>query len=256
MLERFLRFGAVAAGATLAISLSEYFVGNHVDRTLSWILAVTISAIAAHSVDFLLITVPMQFSTLRRILNAMFTIEGYWYESVNSPDHPHTYACIEYDPKEKSFRYTGHNFTSQYELNASFSSESFEVRRHAKQISFTFRAEVYRPARSIVSGYGRITLYSDGKRSFTRADGSFVESYVVVNPTHLLVRPDATPKRSELPMQEVSFHLDRIDDSVIKSAIGRSRIKSHADIVAVLKAHLGVRRKEEPAGGIPRERET
>ena len=133
MLERFLRFGAVAAGATLAISLSEYFVGNHVDRTLSWILAVTISAIAAHSVDFLLITVPMQFSTLRRILNAMFTIEGYWYESVNSPDHPHTYACIEYDPKEKSFRYTGHNFTSQYELNASFSSESFEVRRHAKQ---------------------------------------------------------------------------------------------------------------------------
>lgn len=163
---------------------------------------------------------------------------------MNSPQHPHSYACIEYHPKTKTFRYYGQNFTPEFQLNASFNAETIDVRADAKQISFTFRADVHLPKRFIVSGYGRISLFSDGKRSYTRGDGSFVESSQVA----LDAGVPATTE-SVLPMQEVSIQLDRIDDSAVKRAIGRSKVRTNADIVTLLMAYTTAVRT--PTHGAP-----
>lgn len=240
MSERFRRLLIVALGATLAVRLTDYLVAKNLGAGFALLLSLVASVFLAHVLEFLFLDLPMQFAFLRRLLDPIFTIEGYWYERVGSEDHPHSYVCIEYDPHSKCFRYSGQNFTSDFQLNASFVSERAQVHRDVKQISFTFLADIHRPARSTLRGYGTINFFGDGKRSFTRAYGSFVESHLQLDAAA------AAAVRTELPMRELSLQLDKIKDGLVKRATGRRRIRSNEDIVKLLK-----RLRPDNEAGVP-----
>ncbi len=238
MLERILKPMILALGAGTAIKLSAFLTSKGIADPFALLLAVAGAVVLTTLLDFCLLELPMRFRKLRKYFDPLYSIEGYWYESVTSPDHPHSYVCIEYDYRAKRFQYQGQNFTPVFELNASFSSETLEVRRDAKEIWFQFTAHVHRPTRSAVRGYATIRFYTDGKRHFTRGDGSFVESE---GPPAVSDGP-ASSKTGALPMKELGLVLDRIPDSFVTRALDRASIATNAEIPRLIMAYVKSRK--------------
>jgi len=230
-MQRVVRPITVALASALVLRLAAFLEAKNLGPELTLLVSVVFAMLFFRTVEYSLLEFPLRFKLLRRCLDPIYSIEGYWYERVTASDHPHSYACIEFDPRTNRFYYGGQNFTNDLALNATFMSETIEVRRDSKQIAFSFRADVHRPSRTSVRGYATINFHSDGKRAFTRGDGSFVES--------LSGQAEARGIAGEMPeMKEVGLLLERIAEPFVRRAISRRSIRDNADIEVLLRKYL------------------
>jgi len=211
-------------GTTLAVKINTFLDGKGVEEVIALLLSIALSVAIVYLAEFVLITIPYRFRILRIIFDPVHTIEGYWYEHVISDTHPYSYACIEYDPLSETFKYSGQNFTTEFTLNATFKSERITIHKASREISFHFTAHVHRPNRDDMQGYSRIAFFSDGKRSFTRGQGSFTE-------------PEGQ-NDTDIIMKDVTIFLEKIPYSFVRYSIKKRKIHNNDDVRKLIQAFV------------------
>ena len=230
MLIKVIKAVIAAIGSAIAIRLSAKLIQLGTQEGYALIVAVITSLFVALSLDFLLTVFPMRFRNMRRRFSTMFSIEGYWYETVSSPDHPLSYACIEYDYESKTFSYHGTNFTTEFNQHATFISDIVDVRKNEKQISIKFEATVMHPDRENISGYATINFVADGKVGFTRGNGYFVEKAQLTE-----ADPSKVAHSGDFRvMKEYGLNLERIPDNFVKRTLKSRYIYNDRDILKLM----------------------
>lgn len=142
---------------------------------MSVLLGVSIATLVFRIAEFILISLPKKNRFLRNFIYPISRVEGYWYEEVDVPSNPYSYACIEYDADEDIYNYYGMNYDSEFNLNSEFMSTSVEISKQLSTLYFRFQAQVQRRESPQLSGYGSLTFYRDGGRTFDRGHGYFVD---------------------------------------------------------------------------------
>lgn len=207
----------VLVAASLAVELNKSFTFLGLDRYLALFLSVVLSAIVHKILEFLLLHLPYRFRVIRQYIDPISTIEGYWYEEVDAPNNPFTYACIDYDFDTNEYTYYGNNFYKDFNLNATFRSTNVRIERSSNSLHFHFYAQVFKQKQPNVSGYGLITFYKDGTRNFTRGEGHFIDN-------------------NGLEIRERRLILCKLNFSTVKEILGKKYVQSDSDIKKLVKS--------------------
>ncbi|MCY6490485.1 hypothetical protein [Leptolyngbya sp. GGD] len=184
---------------------------------LALAIACIIGALTFGILNFL-IDLPKRFKKIRLLLDPIHGIEGYWFEEVeNTPDHPYSYAWIEWNHTTKSFRYRGINFNQDLTVNARWRSRTITINKSEEKIDFLFEATVI-SNRQNVEGYGTLEFFNPISGHYHGGTGDFVDS-------------GTKTKRYTLKME-------RIEDDFVKKLIGRKEIKNEDEVRFIIKEVL------------------
>lgn len=186
-----------------------------------WVALVLIaicSAILFGVMQFIFLVLPMRSAWVRRQIDARFRIEGNWFQTVDeTPDHPYSFAWIEYEPTTQRFSYKGRNFTTDLSVYARWQSHAVIVDERNGRVQFLFDADLVKASETI-SGHGIIEFSRPINNMYTSASGSFVDI------------GSALKRRT--------FTAVRVDDGLVKSVLSRKRIIGDDDIRKFLKSYL------------------
>lgn len=118
----------------------------------------------------------LSFRFLRKYIRR-YSIEGVWIERLhNHQSAPISYVVIEYEAKNKSFKYYGCNYDSSGNQVAQFESTRVDVSESGDKLTFHFSATMLLVgAEKTVLGKGEITFNSNGSRYYKRGQGEFTE---------------------------------------------------------------------------------
>lgn len=213
MLKTVIATICIVIASTLAVRLNNYLVSLGVDSTLALLISVAVSTITHKLLEFTLLSLPLRYRWLRHRLDPVSRIEGYWYEEVDIPENPYSYACIEYDVESGTYNYYGLNYDKTFNLNALFRSTSVEVESKSNVLNFRFQANVKKKDQTKLSGYGRLNFYKDGTENFIRGDGSFIDVDVGRQPKErnlLLIRIPNVVVRAKIDTKKLSK--DQLDN--------------------------------------------
>lgn len=192
-------------------------------KWVALVLIAIFSAILFGAMQFVFLVLPMRSAWLRRQIDARFRIEGNWFQFVDeTPDHPYSFAWIEYEPTTQSFSYNGRNFTTDLSVYARWQSHAVIVDERNECVQFLFDANLVKKSETI-SGHGIIVFSRPINNMYTSASGSFVD-----------IGPE---------LKRRTFTALRVDDGFLMSVLSRRRIIGDDDIRKLLESYLKNNRK-------------
>lgn len=207
-------FGAFATGLGIK---SLTYIDKIVDP--SWLALILSALLGSLIFSFLkfLYSLPMKFSILRKFIDRKYGIEGYWFEMVdNTPEHPYSFAWIEYRPEYNTFLYNGRNFTEDLKINARWQSSALTIDEKNDIIHFLSDADKIAGPENI-RGSGFINFSNLNNHIYTTASGSFID--------------DGCGNQ----LKKRTFSAERISNKKIKSIIGKKVVHTDTEILDIVK---------------------
>jgi len=184
------RLSAFFAGlnAVIAIELSKWLISPNINvpASIALISSALIAAIAQRIIEFLAFEAPLSFQATRGLVDPISRIEGDWLEKICKTEDNSchfSYAHIEYIVDEQKYRYYGESYTPDFQLLAIYEADQLylvgdksKVRMHYSFEAKLHKMPIVETESDTVTGYGVLSFYSDGSKTFNRGGGYFIDN--------------------------------------------------------------------------------
>jgi hypothetical protein len=224
-MEKYINLIFVSFSSAVSIKLLPLLEKLVQPDLLALFIACGIGAITFGALNFIY-DLPKKFRQVRVLLDPIHGIEGYWFEEIeNTPDHPYSFAWIEWNHHAKSFRYRGVNFNQDLTINARWRSRTINVNKIEEKIEFSFAATIVKNAQDI-EGYGTLEFFNPIRGCYYSGTGIFLDRGTQIT--------------------KYTLTMNRVDDDFIKNILGNKKVKNEDDIKPVMEAKIKDRQRHSP----------